>query len=67
MLAEVGSAVVWLALLAAAVVACTALASVSLAREVYLGIAFFHAYLELLAGALLWVRPKEAGAQGRSG
>jgi|HubBroStandDraft_6_1064221.scaffolds.fasta_scaffold163032_1 hypothetical protein len=61
--ADVGPAVLWLAVAAVAVIAVTALASVSLGRDVYLGIAYFHGHLELVAAALLGVE----GSFGRRG
>lgn len=49
---DVGAPILWLAAIAAVLVAGTALGSLRLARDVYLGIAFFHAHLELIAAAL---------------
>ena len=53
--ADVGPRILWLALAAAAALAVVALASVRLARDVYLGIAYAHGHLELVAAALLGV------------
>lgn len=50
---DVGAPVLWLAAAAAVLVAVLALRSLAVARDVYLGIAFFHAHLELIAGGLL--------------
>jgi hypothetical protein len=61
---DVGHPVLWAAMVAAAVVAATAFASVALARQVYLGIAFFHAHLELVAIALLWAAGTSLRRQG---
>jgi hypothetical protein len=59
---DLGGLALWLALAALAVLAAVlvVLRSVATARDVYLGIAYFHGYLELIAVALL-------GAEGRLG
>lgn len=62
---DVGSAVLWAAMACAAVVAAVALASVALARDVYLGMAFFHAHLELIAAALFWAEGSGLGQESR--
>lgn len=59
---DVGAPVIWVAAAAFVVVAATALRSLHVAREVYLGIAFFHAHLELIAAALLLSAPRSARA-----
>jgi hypothetical protein len=55
---DVGAPILWLAAAAAVLVAGTALGSLRLARDVYLGIAFFHAHLELIAAALFLSAPR---------
>jgi hypothetical protein len=63
---DVGSAVLWAAIACAAVVAAVALASVALARDVYLGMAFFHAHLELIAAAIFWAEGSRLAREGRA-
>jgi hypothetical protein len=52
--ADVGSVVLWIALLGAIAVALWAAVNVGQARNGYIQLAFFHGYLELAAVALLW-------------
>jgi hypothetical protein len=51
---DVGSLVIWLAALAALALAAWAAIDLGRARNGYIQLAFFHGYLELAAGALLW-------------
>jgi hypothetical protein len=50
---DVGAPLLWLAAAAALLVGGLAFVSLAWARDVYLGVAFFHAHLELIAGGLL--------------
>jgi hypothetical protein len=62
--ADVGSLALWLFTLAALALAVWAAFDVGRARNGYIQLAFFHGYLELAAGALLWAergRPKDRG------
>jgi hypothetical protein len=52
--ADVGSVVLWIAMLSAIAVAAWAAVNVGQARNGYIQLAFFHGYLELAAAALLW-------------
>ena len=52
--ADVGPLVLWASVLVAVALAGWAAVSVGAARDGYLRMAFFHGYLELAAGALLW-------------
>jgi hypothetical protein len=51
---DVGSLVVWIAMLSAIALAIWAAISLGEARNGYIQAAFFHGYLELAAAALLW-------------
>jgi hypothetical protein len=69
--ADVGSLAIWLATLTALALAVWAAFDVGRARNGYIQLAFFHGYLELAAGALLWAErgrsddpPPGAGAAG---
>jgi hypothetical protein len=58
--ADVGSLVLWLALLGAIALAAWAAINVGHARNGYIQAAFFHGYLELAAAALLWAEASQA-------
>jgi len=60
LLADVGPVTLWLATGVAVIIVLVALHSVALARLGYLGVAFFHAYLELVVIGLLCVEGRSA-------
>lgn len=55
---DVGSLVVWIAMLSAIALAIWAAISLGEARNGYIQAAFFHGYLELAAAALLWAEAR---------
>jgi hypothetical protein len=59
--ADVGALILWIALLGALALAVWAAFDAGRARNGYIQMAFFHGYLELAAGALLWAEGSLAG------
>jgi hypothetical protein len=53
--ADVGPYVLWIALFASLVLVSVALANVHLARDLYLGLAYAHGHIELVAASLLFM------------
>jgi hypothetical protein len=63
---DVGSIVLWIAVLSALGLAVwAAMSSVGQARNGYIQMAFFHGYLELAAAALLWAEGSLAVSSDR--
>lgn len=56
--ADMGSLVLWMAALSAVALACWAFVRVGEARDGYIRLAFFHGYIEVIAGALLFAEGK---------
>lgn len=55
---DLGSLLLWIAVLSAVALACWAFVRVGEARDGYIQLAFFHGYIEVIAGALLWAEKR---------